>query len=158
MGTSTNAILVYGIPLDSDSFPGYVEDADQPDPDNSDPDVRYWLGLSDDEKRLSRLAFGGDAEDGVVILTHCSASAPEYIVAIEDSNHEAARGYPLGVTGLDLSARPEWDKRLRAFVKHYGLTPVAASEAPRPIPSKAAPIPKHKYGAPGWYLCSYWGA
>lgn len=158
MGTSTNAILVYGIPLDGGYFPGYVKDADTDSPDTDDPDVRYWLRLSDAEKHLSRLAFSGDAEDGVIILTHCSSGAPEYIAAIEGSNHEAARGYPLGVTGLDLSARPEWDKRLRAFVKRYMLTPTPASESPRPIHSKAAPIPtRRKYGAPGWYLCSYWG-
>lgn len=117
MGVSTDAILVYGIPLEEGAIRRHHE--------GEDPETGpAWM------------AYSGDVEDGVQIVTHCSGDYPMHIVALEGSEIHAHRGYPKRVDRM-LAVSTNDDVKLRAFVAKHGLTTEKGAE-------------------PGWWLASWW--
>lgn len=101
MGISTDALLLYGVPLDEDTELTYDEDAG--DPANGP----------------AYMAYMGEAEDGISIIVHCSEECPMYFVIIEDTLTRAWRGYPKAVSTSP--SKPDWAKRLKAFCKTHKL-------------------------------------
>lgn len=130
MSTSTDAILAYGYDL-----------GDEPDFGFADGEVPTWW---DDEQEdfadaaHARLDQEGLATIGVQVVTHCSDSAPKWILAAHVT--EAVRGYPRAVSLDDMLADPvrgRWDDKLAWAVETLGL------KVQQP---------------PEWLLASYWGA
>lgn len=100
MGTSTDAILVYGIPLEEGAI-RYDENA------KSGPSYMYYTG---------------GVEDGVEIVMHCSAEYPMHIVAIPGTAISAYRGSPTPVAVDSLLPGTEADNELLlAFLKKHKL-------------------------------------
>lgn len=135
MGTSTDAKLLYGIPLEEGAFDDFDEDEDDGTTEHSGPS---WM------------AFSGRAEDGCTLESHQSKEVPRYFVCPDGARTYAKassddiaktgrlvawRGHPICVTAKRLDPHPEWDALLRAFVAKHGLKVV---------------------GEPGWYLASDW--
>ena len=102
MGTSTDAMLMYGVPLDEDTDLSYDEDVDT---QQSGP---------------AFMNFMGKAEGGIEIVEHCSKDCTMYFAIIEGTLVRAWRGYPMKVE----TPKPEasWNKRLAAFCKKHGLS------------------------------------
>src|SRR5271170_950184 len=75
MGQSTDALLVYGVPLHEDEDLSY--DAEDENAPKDGP--RY-------------MAYMGKSEDGVSIVDHCSSDSPMYFVAINGVVFRASRG------------------------------------------------------------------
>lgn len=130
MSTSTDAILAYGYDLgDSPAFTG-IADADFPD---------WWDGEEDFERAVIHRLLEADppakyAGLGVGIETHCSASAPMYLLVASSTVTVASRGTAETVEPLDVSG---WAKdRLAWAVDTLGLD--LAGQEPR------------------WLLASYW--
>jgi hypothetical protein len=117
MGVSTDAILVYGIPLKE----GAIDE--------------YYEGEGSPESGPSWMAYYGNEEDGLVIVSHCHGDFPMHILSVEGSEIRAWRGAAKRVDALPAMGN-DVDEKLRAFVK------------------------KHKLavdGKPGWWLASYGG-
>lgn len=104
MGTSTDAILLYGIPLVEGAFDEY--DEDDPAAPQSGPTF---------------LAFMGGDEDGVEIQVHQSSEFPRHFVVIVGSVVTAHRGYPKCLSGRELVRNEAWDAKLKGFVDLYQL-------------------------------------
>lgn len=103
MGTSTDAILLYGIPLKE----GAVDDYDEDDETLPQEGPAY-------------MAWDGAAVDGIQLVRHCSKEAPMYFVAIAGTVVRAWRGSPRKFNGMypDVS---EWNAKLVAFVEKHHL-------------------------------------
>ena len=100
MGQSTDAILVYGIPLEEDSVPFSEEDA------KSGPS---WM------------RYHGTNEDGVCLVRHCSGDYPMFILAIPDTETRAWRGHPKLVPVAELPFSPDWDPTLLSYAEKHRL-------------------------------------
>ncbi len=103
MGVSTDAMLMYGVPLHEDEDLTY--DEDDPSAKTSGP---------------AYMRFMGNSEDGCEIVTHCSDEAPMYFVVIEGTLVRAWRGYPKEVETT--SPKSDWDERLKRFCKKHNLS------------------------------------
>lgn len=104
MGVSTDAILVYGVPLaDEDAIERYDEECTP---------VRPMVGPS-------WMVFNGSSEDGISIVSHCSDRCTMYIVAIAGTKITAWRGNPVRIE--DLRCDPAWGNKLTAFLEKYSL-------------------------------------
>jgi hypothetical protein len=106
MGTSTDAILVYGIPLEEDAIDEYGEPSEGEEDTNSLP---------------SRMAFMGDTIDGVRIAYHCSNKCTMHIAAAAGTERRARRGYPVEIDPASLAVDPVWAPRLETFVAKHNL-------------------------------------
>lgn len=104
MGQSTDAILVYGIPLVEDSIEEFDEENDK-------------------EEGIAYLAWSGKTENGISLEAHCSSEFTMQIVAIEKTKTVAWRGHPvkLNLQTLINKQQSDWNDRLHAFVKKYNL-------------------------------------
>lgn len=129
MGTSTDAILVYGVPLDEGDLPWKTDDGEG--------DWEDWLlrlaGFTEtnwrvngywERKRAALAAFPFD------IVPHCSCDYPMYILTIRGTATTANRGFPEKIEALE----PKDPSELLAFCAEHGM----------------------KHGEPGWWLCSMW--
>lgn len=150
MGTSTDAILFYGICWDEEdhrwnwrpwvSFDMDDEEvaeasplpvADRIDPDDDETTDQEWV-----DERVT----------GVTVGEHCCASAPMGFVAITESVTEASRGNPVRVGGMDRSEAAQeddaesWERALREFcrVAYYDYDGLM------------------REGKIGWFLVSWW--
>lgn len=106
MGVSTDAILLYGVPLSSDTDLSYDEESGV----ESGPAWMNWMG---------------NADSGVTIVEHCSDACPMYFVAIEATVVRAWRGHPKYIIPmkLDVAVANVLNEHLAAFCKKYGLKP-----------------------------------
>lgn len=100
MGTSTDAILVYGIPIAEDTIAPAGDDEETP---ASGP--QYLLDYN--------------VENGITITKHCSYDFPMYILSISDTVSRAYRGSPLPMRFR--KTKPEWRTKLRAYAKKHKL-------------------------------------
>lgn len=103
MGVSTDAFLVYGVPLDEEIDLSY---------DEEDPEAP--------EKGPAYMAYTGNDEDGIEIVEHCSDECPMYFAIIKGSEIRAHRGCPKKIEEpLHWDFRA--DDRLKKFCKKYKL-------------------------------------
>lgn len=157
MGRSTDAILAYGYDLGSDENDEWnVREVDEYGSLKVpwfDLDVEEGLdfteAITDQLLAVAGFTEEDDGSDGYYqrresaldslgaqVITHCSDTAPEYILAA--ASLEASRGNPQDATALlaaDEATRRGWDESLSAALAGLGLTPTA--------------------GKPSWLLCSY---
>jgi hypothetical protein len=111
MGQSTDAILLYGVPLEAESLDDFREERyPNKDPLPDSPDFVPWL------------AYEGKPYDGIEIVRHCSGDYPMHIVAIEGTQTTAWRGHPKPIDVAKLAVPAGADEKLRAFVERYKLT------------------------------------
>lgn len=157
MGTSTNALLVYGYNLGGGEIEWLVQEADEYGGLDTD-----WWGEDDDRdfgtaamrRLLEASGFTETYEDGregyftrereaekavgVKLESYCSGDYPIYTLAAHVTT--VHRG-ECELLNLDELARApgenDWDRKLAAALRALGLTP--------------------KQAEPGWLLCSYWG-
>jgi hypothetical protein len=102
MGTSTDAKLVYGIPLSEETEIGEWNDGDP----ESGP---AWI------------AWSGEPHDGVTLTRHCSDGCVMYILALEGTETTAWRGQPVRIKPKDLHVDGSRDEKLRAYAKRFKL-------------------------------------
>lgn len=100
MGVSTDAILVYGIPLEKGAIGEHENDGPEEGP--------AWM------------VWSGDPVDGIEIVSHCSGDYPMHIVAIAGSEVRAWRGNPIRLE-RDLATVEAHDALILAFLKRHGL-------------------------------------
>jgi hypothetical protein len=103
MGVSTDAMLMYGVPLHEDEDLTYDEDA--ADAPTSGPGHMNYMGHS---------------EDGCEIVEHCSGECPQYFVIVQGTLTRAWRGHPKEVVTRE--AESDWDDRLKNFCKKHNLS------------------------------------
>lgn len=123
MGQSTDAILIYGVDFGEDP----------PWEPFNEFENEEELEASKLANPLGYLAFNGGHENEIMIESHCSGSAPMYIIGIKDSRHWAWRGNPVKVAST--AVKPEWDALLAVFFAKHKIT---------------AP------DTPAWLLASWW--
>lgn len=130
MGVSTDAILVYGVALQEDAIS--TDEINRHDSEEDAPETGpAWL------------AWSGETEDGVGILTHQSGSCPAHLVVIAKTERQAWRGHPQRIDPARLTVHPSWDGKIAAALKRWGLD--------KKVDRKTNPKAK-----PAWLLCSYW--
>lgn len=145
MGTSTDAILFWGIAYKEDELleddvdlydrweerycatqglpdPGEISDEEYAKPGVRERHLEY---LSKKEALLRELA--------VELDTHCSAEYPIPFVAIKEATVVTKRGYISEIGSLDVD--PSWEPKLRAFCEVMGLP----------------------WKEPGWRQVAWWG-
>jgi len=105
MGTSTDAILVYGIPVAISEHIKNFHDRE---------------GLPKDHPKV--LAFGGEAIDGISIVMHCCYEDPMAIVALAETEKTAWRGSPQRINTYDMHfLGSSNDNKLKAYCEKYEL-------------------------------------
>lgn len=103
MGQSTDAILVYGVPL--------KDDADS-----------ILLDAADEHDHIINKLIDNQTIDGIYFEFHCSGDYPMYIVAIENSKQWAWRGHPIKIDIEKLSLDViGMKKKIAEFVSKYNL-------------------------------------
>jgi hypothetical protein len=162
MGTSTDALLVYGYVWDDehDLFDGEETDWEDRIAVASGL-VNPWDTFPREIDRLPRdqRAAQGDAwraehrgeldawheakrravsSYGVTIDHHGSDQWSCPIVKIEGAGHTVSRGYPTPVAAVDLTVGADWDAKLARFVADLNIDVSGAA-------------------GPGWFLASWWG-
>ncbi len=101
MSTSTDAYLVYGIPLKDDSF--YI-----------DTEI-------EDRESPSYIASMGKSVNDISILVHCSDKCPQYIVHLTEAKYTANRGYIQDIDPSKLVIPEGGDDKLRDFCRVHEL-------------------------------------
>lgn len=108
MGVSTDAYLVFGVPVPEEFIEEY-EDTEEEDDGSSNP--------------LGYMAYMGSSVDidgvKVGLVQHCSSDYPEYFVVPDGAKFYAWRGNPVVVASLD--TKPEWVPALRAFCEKHNI-------------------------------------
>jgi hypothetical protein len=162
MGTSTDALLVYGYVWDDehDLFDGEETDWEDRIAVASGL-VNPWDTFPREIDRLPRdqRAAQGDAwraehrgeldawheakrravsSYGVTIDHHGSDQWSCPIVKIEGAGHTVSRGYLTPVAAVDLTVGADWDAKLARFVADLNIDVSGAA-------------------GPGWFLASWWG-
>lgn len=108
MSTSTDAILVFGVPLAEDvEIPEYVDSVDI---DTSSELYRAFYGYLDRHKGT------------IEIVSHCSNEYPMFIVGVRVSKLRASRGSPRRLETF--SVGPDWVELVEDFVKRHQLKTV----------------------------------
>lgn len=144
MGTSTDAILAFGINLDED-LPEKFRAAVM-DPDNEFPEFSRLICR---EAGIEELAEGSseeavdahyqrvrEAEDKypLALISHCSYEYPLYVLAVARTETRARRGSPQEINPSTLAVTDEQIKALREFCERYDI----------------------EYTEPTWLLFSNW--
>lgn len=112
MGTSTDAILVFGIELEEEHEPwGEEQDED----DWLEKDGRDILGLQG-EKQYEIVNL-----HPVEIVQHCSYEYPMYVLAIRGTEKRAWRGEPLHITLEELKIPTGNVALLKAFCERHNI-------------------------------------
>lgn len=154
MGTSTDAILCWGIKLseeDGERLP-WADRAEELGFDEDDyedylayalcgiePPKEPYVDGAQNQNYKDYWAAKREAlkECGIELVTHCSYDYPMYILAISPSKVQASRGYPQTILRSDMG-RPEtdnWQEKLSDACQKLGIEPAAGE----------------------WILCSLWG-
>jgi hypothetical protein len=157
MGTSTNAVLVYGYNLGSNDSEWLVQETDE----HGGLDTGWWGEDDEDDfataatrRLLNASGFTETYEDGregyfdrereaekalaVKIASYCSDTSPIYTLAAHVITVHRGHLQVLDLPALQrMPADNGWDGRLAAGLRALGLTPLQVRA--------------------GWLLCSYWG-
>lgn len=133
MGTSTDAILVFGMPIGyEEETPEFLEefDGDFDEFLNSKSGLPSWgePGHDFNNQREFRESFPVD------VTMHCSYDYTMYILAVRGTETRASRGYPKTINELPVISEDKISA-LKAFCEEIGL----------------------EYSEPKWLLCSMWG-
>ena len=129
MGTSTDAILVYGIECGEDCVPEFMEGFDDFDDYLDDlSGLPKWGEAGHDfvKQKAFRESFP------VSMTMHCSYEYPMYIVAVRGTETIASRGYANEITSIAVDE--EKISAFKEFCEKNGIE-----------------------GQPKWLLCSMWG-
>lgn len=138
MGTSTDAVLFYGIHADENEWEDFIGEDWQETLASKfgvhEPQVPY-------ETPEQEMLFHDywDKKDEIcekescAIDFHCSGEYPMPYAFVRASKTEACRGYPEEISGL--TVQPEWDQELKGFCELMGIP----------------------WTQPKWWLVSYWG-
>jgi hypothetical protein len=110
MGTSTGAILVFGIELEEEHEP-WGRDQDE----WLEKDGREILGLQG-EKQYEILE-----QHPVEIIQHCSYEYPMYILAVRETEKRAWRGEPFSIDVEDLRIPIANTVLLKAFCERHDI-------------------------------------
>jgi hypothetical protein len=102
MGTTTDAYLVYGVRIESDSL-------------NSDG------GWRAEEGTPKWMLYNVHEHDGLRIQAHCSSEFPEFIVCSATPRYVASRGYPESIDPRQLVVPEGTDDKILAYCKKHGL-------------------------------------
>jgi len=156
MGTSTNAMLVYGYHLGNADDGLEVAEADEDgllgldwyDPDTDDDFAETAMevllgaaGFTEEYEPGSgyyERKSAAEAALGVEFETHCSGDYPMLILAAKTVTAHRGDADPIDFVALATEAEAGgWDDKLRNALQVLGLTP--------------------KQERPMWLLCSYWG-
>jgi len=153
MGTSTDAIICYGIALDEEAeLPWAIA----PDSDIEDwwrreihgyvptlepftPEGNYVDGVEPDAAEVNayfaeQAAFDKQHPLPITLVMHCSGDSPMWIIAAQGTCLSASRGYPLVFDPHKLVCDPADASALREFcAQHLGIE-----------------------AEPQWLLCSLW--
>ena len=148
MGVSTDAYLVYGIPLEEeDSYNLWLDGARFDTRYLDEEDIYYCLINNIDVGFLFEVFSYNELYEKIkefkkqncispfCIETHCSDNYPMHIIHVPDHLHSASRGYPEKIENLEVDKEKE--QAFLDFVKKYA--------------------PELDTKQLGWYLCSYWG-
>jgi hypothetical protein len=134
MGTSTDAILIYGIPLHEYDECGFEELPFAEDGCEEFEDViarRSGAAEYPEAGWIEQKHAAVDASP-LCLVTHCSLDVPMWILGIKSTEVTARRGYPIEIQTLDTFDDAE-EQALLAFASEFNIE-----------------------GTPGWYLCSLW--
>ena len=103
MGVSTDAILVYGIPLAEDSVPEFDEDEGRK------------------EEGPAWISWSGNSEGDIGLVHHCSDSCTMYVLSIASTERTAWRGHPQEIKPAELVSDPLWAGKLVAYAEKWKL-------------------------------------
>lgn len=138
MGTSTDAILFYGIHGDEGEWEGIsIESWESVLAEKRgvvDPETPY---KTEEEKRIQSEYWDRKREiceaEPCAVGIHCSYECEMPYAYVKDSRIEASRGYPEAVSSLTVN--PKWDANLKAFCDLIEIP----------------------WSQPQWWLVSFWG-
>ena len=134
MGTSTDAILVYGIPLyeydecDCSDLPFAEDGCDEFD----DVLARRAGAVEYPAKGWIEQKHAAVKASPLCLVTHCSLDVPMWILGIKSTKVTARRGYPIEIETLHTFDDGD-EQALLAFANEFKIE-----------------------GSPGWFLCSLW--
>lgn len=129
MGTSTDAILVFGIECGEEEPPEFMREFDDFDSYlESISGLPLWgeEGHSFDAHKAFRETVPAD------MTLHCSYDFTMYILAVRGTETCASRGYPMEITSLEVPT--DKVEAFKAWATERGIV-----------------------GEPKWLLCSMWG-
>lgn len=132
MGTSTDAILAFGLDL-GEELPDTLTQLDpESEEDYFDFDGWIWrrAGVKDAEYKVRSKAVKAFPFD---LITHCSYDYPMYFLAARGTEQRARRGYPS--EALMIEATPEQVQAMRDFCAEFGI----------------------EWREPSWQIFSLWG-
>lgn len=149
MGTSTNAILCFGLAVDEDDPPEWLDDPPEwwrhgggyrPAPEIYTAAGEWLGGKRPPQDQINAYFAHRSAWDAahpmpVEVVIHCTGDEPMYIIAVPGTVTEARRGSPREIDPNKLAVSPAEVAVLRAFVAEHGVT---------------------TDGEPRWWLCSLW--
>lgn len=147
MGSSTDAILFYGICWDAEDHQWNWRPYIDPDMDASEVAEASPLPVKerispDDEDTTDQEWVDQNVGAGLHVGEHCCGSAPMGYVAVSESHHYAWRGAPnrMDPTGIHDNVSVEWLTLIRAFclIAHYDYDELV------------------REGKIGWFLVSWW--
>lgn len=167
MGTSTDALLVYGYV--------WIDECNILNPNGEEDDDREWVDIIAERRgvanpwvnyppEIEALPYAQrqaaseawikthraeldamyaakkaiEAEYGVEIDSHGAGEWRVPIVKVSGVGHTARRGYPVNLDPSALAVDPAWNEKLARFIADLGID---TSEAE----------------GPGWFLASWWG-
>lgn len=138
MGTSTDAILCYGIDFEED-LPKVLQDFRD---ENDDFDLGNFLakdiGLEyTEENGVEYFAKVRELEKScpVELVWHCSYNCPMFIMAIKGTEIKAFRGYPEKIDLEFMNISDERINKAKEWFEKYNI----------------------EWQEPKWLLCSMWG-
>jgi hypothetical protein len=127
MSVNTDAILCYGVPVQSETIEEF-----------SEGETEEEFERNKKANPLGFLVWSGDPEESlgvkVRLLRHQSDSCPEYLVAVSASAVLAWRGKPKRIDNVLAGAG--WAEAIDAFCKKYNI---------------------ETDGTIGWWMASHWG-
>lgn len=110
MGTSTDAILCYGININENYLADCEEDTGELD--------ESWA-KENGSKLIRWMLYYGESVNGVKIITHCSDEYPMYLLVAEGSDVTAWRGYPKKINSIDPNLN--WNNLIANFVEENNV-------------------------------------
>jgi hypothetical protein len=147
MGTSTNAILVYGYDLGSSEDGWKVEPNEELeaegyyDTETAADALRASVGFTEQDWRADgyfERKNAADAKVGVALKRYCHSDFPMYVLAAETITVYRGDCKTLDFTALAGQVQAKgWDAKLARALEALGLTPLQKK--------------------PEWLLVSYWG-
>jgi len=111
MGLSTNAYLVYGVPIPKWDEQIRIEQQELP--------KEFW---GKDEDPDSEIYIGDLNDDNCEMFSHCHGDCPMWIAKPKSIEHKYAwRGYPVEVHSYELTVSVTDDDNLRKFCEKLGV-------------------------------------